>query len=147
VKAAAHLAVLLDKIDPDLPDILDYKPAIIDEKRRQREDRFSVFHQNRVPQAWHIAFQAGSTHQRNELPAPKNYRELTSHKYKVRFKESMQEQIDQHMKIFKSWTEVNKSKVKGRQILGCQWVYVYKTNKHQKITKCKARIVVCGNQQ
>jgi hypothetical protein len=59
----------------------------------------------------------------------------------------MKEQIDQHVKIFKSWTEVNKSEAKGRQILSCQWVYVYKTDKHRKITKCKARIVVCGNQQ
>jgi hypothetical protein len=147
VKAAEHLAVLPDKIDPDLPDIPDYEPAIIDEIRRQREDRFSDFHQHRVPQAWHTAFQAGSTHRKNEPSAPKNYRELTGHKYEARFRESMQEQIDQHVDIFKSWTEVNKSEAKGRQILGCQWVYVYKTDKHRKITKCKARIVVCGNQQ
>ena len=56
VKAAAHLKVLPDKLVLDLPDILDYEPAIIDEIRRQREDRFSDFHQHQVPQAWHTAF-------------------------------------------------------------------------------------------
>ena len=83
VKAAAHIDGLPDKSVPDLPDIPDYKPAIIDEIRRQKEDWFSDFHQHRVPQVWHTAFQAGSTHQRNELPVPKNYRELTGHKYEV----------------------------------------------------------------
>jgi hypothetical protein len=34
----------------------------------------------------------------------------------------MQEQINQHVNIFKSWTEVNKSEAKGRQILGCCWI-------------------------
>src|SRR6266436_2469008 len=147
VKAAAHLAVLPDKIDPDLPDIPDYEPAIIDEIRCQKEDRFSNFYQHRVPQAWHTAFQARSAHRRDAPPPPKNYRELTGHQYEARFRESMQGQIDEHVNIFKSWTEVPKSEAKGSQILGCQWVYVYKTDKHRRITKCKARIVVCGNQQ
>jgi hypothetical protein len=74
VKAAAHLDGLPDKLVPDLPDILDYEPAILDKIRRQREDRFSDFHQHQVPQAWHTAFQAGSTNRRNEPPAPKNLR-------------------------------------------------------------------------
>ena len=44
VKAAAHRYELPDKRVPDLPDIPDYEPAILDEIRRQREDRFSDFH-------------------------------------------------------------------------------------------------------
>ena len=32
-------------------------------------------------------------------------------------------------------------------MLGCQWVFVYKTDKHGSLQKCKARLVVCGNQQ
>jgi hypothetical protein len=147
VKAAVHLAILPDKIDPDLPDIPDYEPAILDEIRHQREDQFSDFHQHRIPQTWHIAFQTGSAHRRDAPLAPKNYRELTGHTYKARFKESMQEQIDEHVKIVKSWTEIHKSEAKEYQILGCQWVFKYKTDKHRRITKCKARIIVCGNQQ
>ena len=59
----------------------------------------------------------------------------------------MEGHIKEHTNLFKSWTEVEKSEVKGRQILGCMWVFVYKTDKHRRITKCKARLVVCGNQQ
>jgi hypothetical protein len=91
VEAAAHLAILPDKIDPDLPDIPDYEPAILDEIRRQREDRFSDFHQHRISQTWHTAFQTGSAYRRDAPPAPKNYRELTGHVYEAWFKESMQE--------------------------------------------------------
>ena len=112
VKVAAHLAILPDKIDPDLPDIPDYEPAILDEIRRQREDRFSDFHHHRILQTWHTAFQTGSAHRRDAPPAPKNYRELTGHTYEARFKESMQEQIDEYVKIFKSWTEIHKSEAK-----------------------------------
>src|SRR6266436_2742762 len=147
VKLAANLAVLPDRIIPDLPDIPDYEPAVIDEIRRQNEDRFYDFHQHRVPQTWHTAFQEGSSHQRDAPPPPKNFREVTGHQYEAQFRESMEGHIKEHVNLFKSWTEVAKLEVKGRQILGCQWVYVYKTDKHRKITKCKARLVVCGNQQ
>jgi len=27
------------------------------------------------------------------------------------------------------------------------WVFIYKTDKHGFLVKCKARLVVCGNQQ
>ena len=55
--------------------------------------------------------------------------------------------MKEHLNMFKSWTAVDRSEAKGHQILGCQWVFVYKTDKHGRLTKCKARIVVCGNQQ
>ena len=32
-------------------------------------------------------------------------------------------------------------------MLGCQWVFRYKTDKHGNLQKCKAKLVVCGNQQ
>ena len=32
-------------------------------------------------------------------------------------------------------------------MVGCQWVFKYKTDKHGNLQKCKARLVVCGNQQ
>ena len=32
-------------------------------------------------------------------------------------------------------------------MLGCQWVFKYKTDKHNRLQKCKSRLVVCGNQQ
>ena len=147
VRPAAYLAVLPDKIEPDLPETPNFEPAIIHDLKRQQEDRFYDFHQHRVPQAWHTAFQAGSSHRRDAPPPPKNYREVKGHQYEAQFKESMKGHIAEHVNLFKSWTEVEKSEAKGHQILGCQWVFVYKTDKHRRITKCKARIVVCGNQQ
>jgi hypothetical protein len=59
----------------------------------------------------------------------------------------MEGHIKEHTNLFKYWTEVEKLEVKEQQILGCIWVFVYKTDKHWRITKCKARLVVCGNQQ
>ena len=32
-------------------------------------------------------------------------------------------------------------------MLGYQWVFRYKTDKHGNLQKCKARLVICGNQQ
>ena len=29
----------------------------------------------------------------------------------------------------------------------CQWVFNYKTNKNGNLQICKARLVICGNQQ
>ena len=59
----------------------------------------------------------------------------------------MGKHINEHLNVFKSWTVVNKSEAKGHQILGCQWVFTYKTDKHRRLMKCKAHLVMCGNQQ
>jgi hypothetical protein len=147
VKLAANLVVLPDRITPDLLEIPEYEPAVIDGIQQQNKDRFYNFHQYRVPQTWHTAFQAGSTHWRDTPSPPKNFWEVTGYRYEAQFKESMEGYIKEHVNLFKSWTEVEKLEVKGQQILGCMWVFVYKTDKHRRITKCKARLVVCGNQQ
>jgi hypothetical protein len=128
---------------PDLPDI---EPAIIDEIHRQKEERFYDFHQHRVPQVWQTAFQSGK-YMKDSTPPPQNYRALKGHKFEQYFRASMDEHINEHRHIFNSWTTVDLSEVKGHQILGCQWVFVYKTDKHGRITKCKARLVVRGDQQ
>lgn len=59
----------------------------------------------------------------------------------------MKKQIVKHCKKFKSWKVVNYQKAKDHQVLGCQWVFKYKTNKHNRVQKCKTRLVVCRNQQ
>uniref|UniRef100_A0A093V6S6 Copia protein n=1 Tax=Talaromyces marneffei PM1 TaxID=1077442 RepID=A0A093V6S6_TALMA len=45
------------------------------------------------------------------------------------------------------WSKVPYSYAKGRQVLDCMWVYVYKFDKHGRLLKCKARLVVRGDQQ
>jgi hypothetical protein len=131
----------------DLPDIPDIEPAIIHELERQQQERFFDFHQYRVPQAWQTSFQAGKLHKKDCPPAPKNYRDLQGHRFEKQFRDEMEKHINEHVNIFKSWSVVDKTEAKGHQILGCQWVFTYKTDKHNRLMKCKARLVVCGNQQ
>ena len=96
---------------------------------------------------WQTAFQAGSLHRKDLLPPPRNYQELHGHQFESQFKDEMGKHINEHLNVFKSWTVVDKSEVKGHQILGCQWVFTYKTDKHRRLVKCKAHLVICGNQQ
>jgi hypothetical protein len=58
--------------------------------------------------------------------------------------------MDKHLKSHatrRSWNAVRKKKAIGHQVLGCMWVFTYKTDKHGMLQNCKARLVVCGNQQ
>ena len=52
----------------------------------------------------------------------------------------------EHQKQFKSRKEGSHKKA-GHQVLRCQWVFKYTTDKHGNLQKCKAKLVVCGNQQ
>ena len=47
----------------------------------------------------------------------------------------------------KSFHEIDKIHAKGLRILSLMWVFIYKTDKHGYLQKCKARLIVCGNQQ
>jgi hypothetical protein len=79
--------------DLGLPDPPDIEPAIIQELKRQQEERFFDFYQHRVPQAWQSAFHAAVTNQhRRDLPAPpENYRQLRNHPSEKRFREAMEQ--------------------------------------------------------
>jgi hypothetical protein len=48
-----------------------------------------------------------------------------------------------------SWTVISRKnpRAENHQILGCMWVYIYKTDKDGRFVKCKARLVVRDNQQ
>ena len=58
-------AIQQDETIPDLPSPPDIEPALIDEMKRQQTERFYDYHQLRVPQVWHMAFQAGRYHKRD----------------------------------------------------------------------------------
>jgi hypothetical protein len=86
---------------------------------------------------------------RSQLPPPPTFKtNLDEHPMGELFKEAQRSHLDSH-KITKSWVEVpyKTAKATGQQILDCMWVYVYKFNKHRQLIKCKARLVVRGNQQ
>jgi len=102
--------------DPDLPDTPDIEPAIIHELKRQQEERFFDFHPHRVPQAWQSAFHAAATkqHRRDLPPPPENYRQLRDHPFEKQFREAMEQHINEHIRVFQSWSVVSMDEAKGR---------------------------------
>jgi hypothetical protein len=86
---------------------------------------------------------------RNQLPPlPTAHLKLEEHPLYEMFKEAEQTHLDSH-KQMQSWVEVQASPVRRseNQILDCMWVYTYKLDKHHRLLKCKARLVVRGDQQ
>jgi hypothetical protein len=85
----------------------------------------------------------------NELPPPPtSHAQLEKHALCDWFKAAEKEHLESHHKM-QSWSEVPAHKVKltGQQILDCMWVYTYKLDKNHRLIKCKARLVVRGDQQ
>ena len=85
----------------------------------------------------------------SELPDPPTPRtKLEDHPLGDQFREAEKAHLSSHQEM-KSWSEVNAKTVKlaGQQILDCMWVYTYKFDKHHRYQKCKARLVVRGDQQ
>ena len=77
----------------------------------------------------------------------KHYKNLKNHSYKKNFWNFMKQQIKQHKQDFNFWTTIDRQEFNEHQMLDCQWMFKYKTNKHGELLKCKARIIVCDNQQ
>ena len=104
---------------------------------KQQNDRFYDYSQRRIPSKLQTAFVAG-THRRNLPPEPINYRRLEGHPLEKQFRKNMEEYMHEHCVQFRSWETVSSHEAKGHQVLGCQWVFRYKTDKHGRLQKCKA---------
>ena len=87
-------------------------------------------------------------HRRELPPEPRRHDDLDDHILGEEFRKAERDHLQSHVPM-KSWTETFKKdpEVKGHQILDCMWVYVYKFDKHGRLAKCKARLVVRGDQQ
>jgi hypothetical protein len=83
---------------------------------------------------------------RSELPVPPKNGRVQDHPLKELFHQAELDHLKSHDQM-QSWREVPRTVAQGKQILGCMWVYVYKTDKHGYFVKCKARLVVRGDQQ
>src|SRR5438046_2348382 len=59
---------------------------------------------------------------------------------------AQRDHLELHRQL-QSFYELDRKHAKNQQVLHCMWVFVYKTDKHEFLQKCKARLVVCGNQQ
>ena len=123
--------------------------------------------------AWKSAFIAGSKHQiiatmndqpisrakvqkimktgrrlhKSELPPlPKSHKHLDTHVMGSKFKQAELEHLASHQQM-SSWKEIPRASAGDAQVLNCMWVYVYKYDKHGYLQKCKARLVVRGDQE
>jgi hypothetical protein len=86
---------------------------------------------------------------RSQLPPlPTCRTKLEDHPMGEMFQEAERVHLASHQEM-KSWSEIPLKKIKltGQQILDCMWVYTYKLDKHHRLLKCKARLVVRGDQQ
>ena len=59
---------------------------------------------------------------------------------------AQQVHLESHHQM-QTFYETDQKHAKEQQILHCMWVFVYKTDKHSYLQKCKARLVICENQQ
>ncbi len=123
--------------------------ARLDQLDKKQEQMFYDFAQQIVPTNLQNAFTAGSrmVHWRDLPQEPVNPRELNSYLFQERFRLHIEIYIQQQSQQFKSWQSVSNANVKGHQGIRCQWVFNYWTDKHGRLQKCKARLVVFGNQQ
>lgn len=87
-------------------------------------------------------------HRRRLPPEPGSHSGLKGHKFEKQFKDAEQTHLESHRQM-KSWIEASRSdpRIRNSQILDCMWVYTYKLDKHGYLRKCKARLVVRGDQQ
>lgn len=87
-------------------------------------------------------------HRKDMPPLPRSHRELSNHPMGSLFEKAEMEHLSSHNEMM-SWSEIARRdpQAKGKQILDCMWVYVYKFDKHGRFKKCKARLVVRGDQE
>lgn len=85
-------------------------------------------------------------HWKSLPPLPASHDRLKDHPCGKEFREAEISHLDGHKKT-RSWEEVLRRSAKGHKILGCHWVYTYKLDKHGRLMKYKARLVIRGDQQ
>jgi hypothetical protein len=94
----------------------------------------------RLAKCWSAAFTAGLRFKihRRELPdAPKSIKSLESHSLKAKFQKAIHQHLKGHAER-RSWNTIHRDEAKGHQVLGCIWVFTYKTDKHGMLQRCKA---------
>ncbi|KAF7570285.1 hypothetical protein PtrM4_102870 [Pyrenophora tritici-repentis] len=91
----------------------------------------------------------GKKPHRSQLPPPPQANGLREdHELFYFFKEAEITHLHSH-KETRSWSEVpaKTARKTDQQVLDSMWVYTYKFDKHHRFQKCKARLVVRGDQQ
>ncbi len=117
------------------------------QRSRRRIGKGSITREN-VELAMNTRQGLESFHRKQLPPEPKTHRDLEAHPLGDLFIQAEIDHLRSHAHM-DSWTEIEKKDptAKGQQVLGCMWVYVYKFTKKGMLAKCKARLVVRGDQQ
>ena len=121
------------------------KSVILDELKKRQFNRFYNFKSRRVFSKMQKTFITNFKH--IFFFEFKHYKNFKDHLYKKNFWNFMKQQIKQHKQDFNFWTTIDRRKSNEHQMLNCQWMFKYKTNKHGELLKCKTKIIICDNQQ
>jgi hypothetical protein len=89
-----------------------------------------------------------SVHQSQLPKLPRHHRDLRDHPMGAQFEQAERDHLQSHREMG-SWIEMDRDdpRTLRKETLDCMWVYVYKLDKHGRFIKCKARLVVRGDQQ
>ena len=111
------------------------------------DDRFDDFDSIKISSPIHGAFVAGRQFHKKKLSSPsKIIQDLKSYSFRAEFKKAQQVHLKSHHQI-QSFYKTSHKHVKGLQVLHYIWMFVYKTDKHGFLQKCKVWLVICENQQ
>jgi len=108
----------------------EIEPAILNQIRYQRIERYFDFQQYKIPEVWQTSFETRQFYKKTLSLVPANLKDLYRHKFEKDFKKAMEVHLRQYKKEFNSWTSVPLIEAKEHQVLNCQWIFVYKTDKY-----------------
>ena len=94
------------------------------------------------------AWKPGVLHVSDVPPPPKWHTQINRHPLRKFWKEAEREHLERHYEM-STWEEVPRKEATDthQQILGNKWIYTYKLDENGYINKCKARLVIRGDQQ
>ena len=82
-----------------------------------------------------------------ELPStPSKIKELNQHFMKNEFLKTIDQHFEEH-RTMKTFQKMHTKHAARHQILRFMWIFIYKTDNDGFVIKCKARLIVCENQQ
>ncbi|KAF7543720.1 hypothetical protein G7046_g9943 [Stylonectria norvegica] len=116
-------------------------------KRRDKQRKQKSQNESQNPHS-HLEPTKQKYHRRYLPKAPGSHGSLEGHRFEKEFKEAEKVHLESHRQM-NSWIEISRRdpRIRNSQILDCMWVYTYKFDKHGYLRKCKARLVVRGDQQ